>query len=208
MHFTVEHANTKRGNTETHTHRHNFFHPQKYKLSTHKKYTCKKESQMRWTHSEREADDFCGCTLLDSLGSLTMRDPRNVPWEVMWCRASRTFSRENTVRMDVSRVWGFSLNSRGLRNLMLKCSNLKKWCTAARVRDLCMKGGERTWWLWLTTDIYICVQWFHSAHIKHHTPSDPQGKSFWKSLNALWNLSVSIFSFIAPPVWTSRLSSL
>ena len=142
IHFTVEHANTKKGNTDTHTH--TFFFIHKNTSYPH----------MWWTHSERDGDDFCGCTLLDSLGSLTMRDPRNVPWEVMWCRASRTFSRENTVRMDVSRVWGFSLNSRGLMNLMLKCSNLKKLCTTASVRDSCKKGGERTWWLWLKIDMY------------------------------------------------------
>ena len=130
---------------ETHTHTFCFIH----------KNTSYPHTQ--WTHSEREGNDFCGCTLLDSLGSLTMRDPRNVPWEVMWCRASRTFSRENTVRMDVSRVWGFSLNSRGLMNLMLKCSNLKKLCTTASVRDSCMRGGERTWWLWLKIDICTVI---------------------------------------------------
>ena len=62
----------------------------------------------------------------DGGGLLTISGPRKVPWEEMWCMASRTLSRENTVRMDVSRVCGLSLSSRGFRNLMLKCSNLQR----------------------------------------------------------------------------------
>ena len=51
----------------------------------------------------------------------------------------------------------------------------------------------------------------YSAHmiIKHHTPSDPQLKRFWKLWNVIWNLlGVCSFGFDAPSVWNSLPASL
>ena len=62
----------------------------------------------------------------------------------------------------------------------------------------------------LPSDLSASLHSAQNIYIKHHKPSNPQVRSFWKSQSAIWNLLLHehSFSFIAPSVWNLLPASL